>query len=235
MRERGGRADPPGYGAPAVLVSDLVMDRMDGLKLLTAAHRDDPVLPVIMVSGRARLDDAVRAAHLGATAFLTKPLTREVFVRELDRVMKRPGADTETFDDGADRDFAPDLVYRSRAMAALVERARLVSKVDSAVLITGATGTGKEMLAKAIHTASERFDQPFITVNCSAIPDQLLESELFGHEKGAFTGATSQHLGLFRAAHGGTLLLDEVGDMPLPLQAKLLRVLQDFEVRPVDP
>ena len=222
---------------PAVLITDLVMDRMDGLRLLTAAHRDDPVLPVIMVSGHAALDDAMRAAHLGATAFLTKPLAREAFVAELERVMQRAGTDTSTStstqDIEANLRFAPDLIYRSRAMSALIERARLVAKVDSAVLITGATGTGKEVLATAIHEASARRDKPFVTVNCGAIPDQLLESELFGHEKGAFTGATARHDGLFRAAQGGTLLLDEIGDMPLALQAKLLRVLQDFKVRPV--
>ncbi|MGI9334236.1 MAG: sigma-54-dependent transcriptional regulator, partial [Gammaproteobacteria bacterium] len=178
---------------PAVLVTDLVMDRMDGLRLLTAAHRDDPVLPVIMVSGHAGLDDAVRAAHLGVTAFLVKPLDRETFVGELERVMQRTGADTRTQDDDLDTSFAPGLIHRSRIMAALIERARLVAKVDSAVLITGATGTGKEVLARAIHDASARSDKPFVTVNCSAIPDQLLESELFGHEKGAFTGATTRH------------------------------------------
>ena len=118
-------------------------------------------------------------------------------------------------------------------MAELIELAQLVADSDVTVLISGATGTGKEVIAKAIHEGSPRRDRPFIAVNCGAIPEQLLESELFGHEKGAFTGANSKHEGLFRTANGGTLFLDEIGDMPLALQVKLLRVLQDFEVRPV--
>jgi two-component system response regulator GlrR len=129
--------------------------------------------------------------------------------------------------------FGPKIVHRSQIMAELLGRARLVAGVDTTVLITGDTGTGKEVLAEAIHNASSRASASFVAINCSALPEELLESELFGHEKGAFTGAVTRHEGLFQAANSGTLFLDEIGDMPLSLQSKLLRVLQDFKVRPV--
>jgi two-component system, NtrC family, response regulator GlrR len=129
--------------------------------------------------------------------------------------------------------FATSMIRRSAVMGTLLERARMVAVSDCTVLITGPTGTGIELLASAIHEDSARAGRPMVSINCSAIPEQLLESELFGHEKGAFTGAHQRHEGLFQSAHGGTLFLDEVGDMPLTVQAKVLRVLQDFQVRPV--
>ncbi|MEM7407883.1 MAG: sigma 54-interacting transcriptional regulator [Pseudomonadota bacterium] len=213
--------------SPDLVMTDLVMESMDGLRLVSEVHRLDPVLPVIMLSAHAGVQDAMRAAHLGVTAFLQKPLKPEDVVASAGAALAASGAT------GEGSDFAPHIVARSDAMRSLLERARLVARSDCSVLITGATGTGKEVLAQAIHTGGRRRDQALVTVNCSAIPEQLLESELFGHEKGAFTGATSRREGLFQAAHGGTLFLDEIGDMPLPLQAKLLRVLQDFNVRPV--
>jgi two-component system, NtrC family, response regulator GlrR len=214
---------------PDLVISDLVMRGMDGIRLLREIHRHDPVMPVIIMSGQAGIPEAVKATHLGATAFLTKPIQREALVAEVAQALSahtgREPTDVNS--------FAPKLVHRSQIMAELLGRARLVAAVDTTVLITGETGTGKEVLAEAIHHGSPRAEKPFVAINCSALPEELLESELFGHEKGAFTGAVTRHEGLFAAADGGTLFLDEIGDMPVSLQAKLLRVLQDFKVRPV--
>jgi two-component system response regulator GlrR len=214
---------------PDLVLTDLVMGRVDGIRLLREIHACDPVMPVIIMSGQAGIPDAVRATHLGASAFLTKPIERNALLEEVRRVLTaRAGRHLE--DNG---DFGAKIVHRSQAMAELLGRAHLVATVDTTVLITGETGTGKEILAEAIHAASPRSSSPFIAVNCSVLPGELLESELFGHEKGAFTGATTRYTGLFQAANRGTLFLDEIGDMHMSLQAKLLRVLQEFKVRPV--
>ena len=212
---------------PDLIISDLIMGGMSGMDLLAEVHRINPLLPVIMLSGQARIPDAVMATHLGSSAFLTKPVTEQELLEQVRHALRLAP------DQAARKAFSGSLVYQGRAMSELVELAERVADSDVTVLISGATGTGKEVLAKAIHEASSRRERPFVAVNCGAIPEQLLESELFGHEKGAFTGASLRHEGLFRAADGGTLFLDEVGDMPLMLQVKLLRVLQDFEVRPV--
>ena len=214
---------------PDLVISDLVMTGIDGIHLLREIHRHDPVMPVIIMSGQAGIPEAVKATHLGASAFLTKPIQREALIAEVRQALTaQTGKDLK--DNGG---FATKIVHRSQIMAELLGRARLVAAVDTTLLITGETGTGKEILAEAIHAASARSQAPFVAINCSALPEELLESELFGHEKGAFTGAITRHEGLFQAADGGTLFLDEIGDMPLSLQAKLLRVLQDFKVRPV--
>jgi two-component system response regulator GlrR len=212
---------------PDLVITDLFMDGMDGMALLGEIHRRNPLLPVIMLSGQAQIPDAVKATHLGTSAFLTKPVDKDLLLATIADCLRVHGGAARG------RQSFAGLVYRSAQMAELVEQASLVAQGDITVFISGETGTGKEILAKAIHAASARAAQPFIGVNCGAIPEQLLESELFGHEKGAFTGANLKHEGLFQAANGGTLFLDEIGDMPLGLQVKLLRVLQDFEVRPV--
>ncbi len=212
---------------PDLVLTDLVMDEMNGLELLSEIHKQDPVLPVVILSGQARIPDAMKAAHLGVSEFLTKPVTATQLADTANALI-RPGAGKKIEDS-----FSKNIVYRSQSMAQVLDRARMVARGDSTVLINGDTGTGKELVARAIHDAGPRKAMPFISINCSALPEQLLESELFGHEKGAFTGALQRHEGLFKAADGGTLFLDEVGDMPLMVQAKLLRVLQDFQVRPV--
>lgn len=210
-----------------LVISDLVMAGKSGMELLADIHSDNPLLPVIMLSGQARIPDAVQATHLGSSAFLTKPAQREDLIAHVKRCLRIPPYQPQR------SEFGKDIVYQSNVMADLMETAELVADSDVTVLIMGATGTGKEVLAKAIHEAGSRRENRFVAVNCGAIPEQLLESELFGHERGAFTGANSKHEGLFQAANGGTLFLDEIGDMPLPLQVKLLRVLQDLQVRPV--
>lgn len=212
---------------PQLVITDLFMDDVDGMAVLTSVHQKNPLLPVIMLSGKAQIPDAVKATHLGSAAFLTKPVQRKELLQQVERALNRAS------DPRVDAAFSEGLVYRSAAMSELVDNAKLVADSDITVFIEGDTGTGKEVLARAIHEASPRRDKPFIPINCGAFPEQLLESELFGHEKGAFTGASTRHEGLFLAANGGTLLLDEIGDMPMNLQVKLLRVLQDFQVRPV--
>jgi len=212
---------------PNLVITDLFMGGMSGLDLLARIHEDDPLLPVIMLSGQARIPDAVKATHLGSAAFLTKPVQKAEVLEHVERALRI------NHDRSGEQAIQKNVIYRSRIMEELVDLALLVADSNVTVFISGATGTGKEVIARAIHDASPRRDKPFIAVNCGAIPEQLLESELFGHEKGAFTGAASRNEGLFQAANGGTIFLDEIGDMPLTLQVKLLRVLQDFEVRPV--
>lgn len=215
-----------GIYSPDIVITDLYMDEMDGMTLLNELHNEDPLLPVIMLSGRAQIPEAIKAMHLGTSAFLTKPIEQKEFLDTVKKVS--PIINKSCLDE-----VSKNIIYKSKAMSDIIEMASLVADNDVSVFITGSTGTGKEVIAKSIHQASSRRDKRFIAINCGAIPEHLLESELFGHEKGAFTSANLKHEGLFQAANGGTIFLDEVGDMPLALQVKLLRVLQDFEVRPV--
>ena len=214
---------------PHLVITDLKMGGMDGMALFEALHQQGPTLPVIIMTAHGTIPDAVAATKRGVFGFLSKPFDPRELLEQVDEALKHAGAD------GSDN-AAPwrrHLITRSPLMEDLLRRARLVAQSEASVLIQGASGTGKELLADAIHRASARAGGPFVAVNCAAIPENLLESELFGHKKGAFTGAAYDHKGLLQSAHGGTLFLDEIGDMPLPLQAKLLRVLQEREVRPV--
>ncbi len=186
-----------------------------------------PGLRVVIITAHGTIPDAVVATQSGAFGFLTKPIDKDELMITVEKALKVSGsADVE-------EGWASEIITRNQGVKEVLQQAKMVAATDARVLITGESGTGKELLAKAIHNASPRHNQPFTAINCSAMAENLLESELFGHEKGAFTGATRTHKGLFQAAEGGTLLLDEIGDMPMRLQVKLLRVLQENQVRPV--
>ncbi len=212
---------------PLVVISDMRMEEMDGMLLLDQIQSHYPGLPVIMLTAHGSIRDAVEATQKGAFAFLTKPVDREELRATLEKaVASQKGVDQAMVG-------MPGFITRSSKMFQILEQARLVAQSDVNVMIQGESGTGKEVLAQAIHESSARRGKPFIPINCGAIPEELLESELFGHVKGAFTGASRDHKGLFLAAEGGTLFLDEIGDMPLHLQVKLLRVLQERQIKPV--
>ena len=217
---------------PAAVVTDLRMPGIDGLQLFDAIHRQHPALPVLILTAHGTIPDAVAATQRGVFGFLTKPFDSRELLQLVASALKLSGDDASP-GNAATGEWRNGIITRSPAMEDLLRQAKLVADSDASVLIYGDSGTGKELLARAVHRASRREDRPFVAVNCGAIPGELLESELFGHARGAFTGAVQAHKGLFQAADGGTLFLDEIGDMPLPLQVKLLRVLQEGEVRPV--
>lgn len=219
---------------PKLVITDLRMDGMDGMDLFEEIHEIDPALPVIMLTAHGSIPDAVAATKRGVFSFLTKPFDSKALLEEVEKGLRLSGSRPPVdHTDRRDSSWRSEIVTRSPVMEDLLGQTRLVAKSNASVFIHGASGTGKELLARALHRVSTRADRPFIPVNCSAIPEPLLESELFGHSKGSFTGAIQNYTGLFQAAHTGTLFLDEIGDMPLALQVKLLRVLQDKHVRPV--
>ncbi len=219
---------------PAVVVTDLRMPGIDGMQLFEQINAQHPTLPVIILTAHGTIPDAVAATQRGVFGFLTKPFDPQELLKKVAQAAAVAGeARDGGAPSGAGETWRAEIVTRSAKMDDLLRRSRLVADSMAAVLILGESGTGKELLARAIHAASSRANKPFLAVNCAAIPEQLLESELFGYAKGAFTGAATAQQGLFQAADGGTLFLDEIGDMPLSLQAKLLRVLQEGAVRPV--
>jgi len=214
---------------PQVVVTDLRMQGMDGMALFDAIHRDSPSLPVLILTAHGTIPEAVTATRRGVFSFLTKPFEPKVLLDTVAEAMRLSSPPAS----GVLETWRAELITRSSAMEDLLSQARRVAASDASVCIFGASGTGKELLARAIHRASPRAEAPFVAVNCGAIPEGLLESELFGHKKGSFTGAVADRRGLFQAAQGGTLFLDEIGDMPLPLQVKLLRALEERKIRPV--
>ena len=216
-----------------VLLDLMIPGLLDGMAVLERLRAAYPDLPVVMMSGRAGLGDAVKATRLGAVNFLEKPLSPEGVLLAIGGALELRLARRERSALRADLGLAGELVGESPEMHALRALIARVAPSDARVLITGESGTGKELVASAIHAGSPRRDRPFVRVNCAAIPRDLVESEMFGHERGAFTGATDRRLGRFELAHTGTLLLDEVGDLGADAQAKLLRAIEAREIERV--
>jgi two-component system, NtrC family, nitrogen regulation response regulator NtrX len=212
-----------------IVFSDVVMPGKDGLAMLADLRDLGVTTPVIMISGQATVDMAVRATRLGAADFLEKPISLDKLLLTVENTLRLARLEEENRQLRR-RVGRHELVWKSDVMQRVMAQVDRVAPSESRVCILGETGTGKELVARAIHERSPRRDRPFVTVNCAAVPSELIESELFGHEKGAFTGAAARHLGKFEQAHGGTLFLDEIGDMPAAMQAKLLRLLQEGEL-----
>src|SRR5450631_424461 len=212
-----------------MMLSDVVMPGKDGLTLLEELRNLGVSLPVVMISGQANIEMAVRATRLGAADFLEKPLSTDKLLLTIDNVLKLKRLEEENRE-LRQRVGKHEIVHSGEAMRRVMAQVDRVAASEARVCILGETGTGKELIARALHERSPRKDGPFVTLNCAAVPGELIESELFGHEKGSFTGAASRHAGKFEQAHRGTLFLDEIGDMPLAMQAKLLRVLEEGEV-----
>lgn len=215
----------------ALVISDLRMPEMDGFALFEAIHRLDSTIPFILLTAHGSIPEAVHATQQGVFSFLTKPFESKALLEQVAQALRvsphHPNHQQEN------DTWRASIISGSQQMQSLLAQAKLVAESDASVLIQGESGTGKELLAQSIHHASPRCERPFVAINCAAIPEALLESELFGHKKGAFTGATRDHQGLFQTADGGTLFLDEIGDMPMSIQAKLLRALQERMIRPV--
>jgi DNA-binding NtrC family response regulator len=212
-----------------LILSDVVMPRRDGLALLEDLKTAGVAAPVVMMSGQAHIEMAVRATRLGALDFLEKPLSTEKLLVTVENALKLTRLETENQDLRA-RVGKHTLVFSGETMRRVMAQIERVAASESRICIYGETGTGKELVARTLHEKSNRAAGPFVTLNCAAVPAELIESELFGHEKGSFTGAAQRHTGKFEQAHRGTLFLDEIGDMPSAMQAKLLRVLEEGEV-----
>ena len=223
-------------GAFDLVITDLRMPGGSGLDLLAWIKRYDPRITALAITAYGSLETAIQAVRMGASDYLQKPFEPDALLLAVDKSLRDHAmrSEIQRLKSEVDARFGFDsVVAQSQVMRDLVSFAQRISDSPSTVLITGPSGVGKEVMARAIHQASRRRERPFVAVNCAAIPDTLLESELFGHRRGAFTGAVNDKRGLFQEAEGGTLFLDEIGDLPLALQAKLLRVLQEREVRPV--
>lgn len=216
---------------PRLVITDLRMPGMDGSALFEAIRAAHPALPVIILTAHGTIPDAIAATNRGVFGYLTKPYEAKVLLEQVEQALRLSSGGLGEAQ--ADQAWREGIITQNAAMEALLAQAKLVAASDASVMLCGESGTGKEMLAQAIHRASRRSGGPFIAVNCGAIPENLLEAELFGYVRGAFTGAAKDSPGLIREADGGTLFLDEIGDMPAPLQVKLLRVLEQREVRPL--
>ncbi|HTC34796.1 MAG TPA: sigma-54 dependent transcriptional regulator [Bryobacteraceae bacterium] len=212
-----------------VILSDVVMPGKDGLTLLAELKSAGVPTPVVMISGQASIEMAVRATRLGAVDFLEKPLSTEKLLVTVENMVKLSRLEDENRR-LRQRAGKQELIWKSAVMQSVMAKVDRVAASETRVAILGETGAGKELIARTLHEKSARRNGPFITLNCAAVPAELIESELFGHEKGAFTGAVTRHAGKFEQAHGGTLFLDEIGDMPALMQAKLLRVLEQKEI-----
>lgn len=215
-----------------LIFSDVVMPDKNGIALLEDIRSAGITTPVVMISGQATLEMAVRATKLGALDFLEKPLSTEKLHLTVENALRLKRLENENRELRA-KVGKHEIVWRSEAMRKVMAQVARVAACESRVCILGETGTGKELVARAVHDGSPRKNGPFVTLNCAAVPQELIESELFGHEKGAFTGAASRHAGKFEQANRGTLFLDEIGDMPPAMQAKLLRVLEEGEIERV--
>jgi two-component system response regulator PilR (NtrC family) len=218
-----------------VVLTDLAMPDGSGLDVLADAKRRSEATEVILITAHGSVDNAIRAVRAGAYDFVKKPFETDELLALVAKALEKHAIVTENRRLRAQVSQASeaDIIGRSQAMRGVLDLVQRIAPTKTTVLITGGSGTGKERIARAIHERSDRRHRPFLVVNCGALPEALMESELFGHEKGAFTGASARHLGLFREADGGTVMLDEVGELPLALQVKLLRVLQEKRVRPV--
>ncbi len=212
-----------------LILSDVVMPGKDGLTLLEELKRQGVTAPVVMMSGQAHIEMAVRATRLGALDFLEKPISSDKLMLTVENALKLQRLESENRQ-LRQRLGKHEIVWKGDAMRRLMAQLERVAASESRVCIFGETGTGKELVARTIHERSPRSGGPFVTLNCAAVPAELIESELFGHEKGSFTGASGRHIGKFEQADQGTIFLDEIGDMPLNMQAKLLRVLEEGEV-----
>jgi len=212
-----------------LILSDVVMPGKDGLTLLEELKQQGIVTPVVMMSGQAHIEMAVRATRLGALDFLEKPISTDKLLLTVDNALKLQRLESENRQ-LRQRLGKHEIVWKGETMRRVMAQVERVAASETRVCILGETGTGKELVARTIHERSARASGPFVTLNCAAVPAELIESELFGHEKGSFTGASGRHVGKFEQADQGTIFLDEIGDMPLHMQAKLLRVLEEGEV-----
>lgn len=210
-----------------IVISDLRMDGMDGIELFEKIQHRYPSIPVIVLTAHGSIKEAVSATQKGVFSFLTKPVDKDELLSSIQQALNLSSHSLK------DQSSSDNIITCSANMQQLLEQTKLLAKSDINIMIRGESGTGKELLASALQSLSTRAEQPYIAINCSAIPAELLESELFGHVKGSFTGANRDKQGLFSSADGGTVFLDEIGDMPAPLQVKLLRVLQEQKIRPV--